>query len=313
LFGHVLKRSRLVLSNWRSFAVLTAILFLAPGMKARVFRARESAPEGSLLAAIPTVVPAPPLVQLPTGTRLEGQGPPAGWSHLVVKPIPRLATGDLETVSAQAFETAQRIRLTIVADVRRSPSLPSSYVLDRVGVGLCVPAEDGHSDVVVSPTSLGGARGPWTAKQRIILAAASLELSGIRLAAATPTFALIKTPVTFLTSGAHRKIDVCYALFADPMTGELRTLAWTDDRAASPGELALREFSSPVFDCPLDVHATRVASIPVAWSFAMRDLPPGTDLSAPAELVGLLDPAAANSVSSGQLEQALLPYSRKKG
>ena len=66
----------------------------------------------------PGSLPAAKLVHLAPGSRIEPEGPPAGWSHLVIKSLPRLATGDLDTVSSQAFETAGRVRLVIVADVQ---------------------------------------------------------------------------------------------------------------------------------------------------------------------------------------------------
>jgi hypothetical protein len=288
---------------------LAAILLLAGGMKERLFRPRESTedrPPGPA-AAIPFSAPAAHLSFLPPGSRLDGESPPAGWSHLVLKSIPRLATGDLDTVSEQAFETARKVRVAIVADVRRSPSGPAAYILDRVGVGLCAPAEDGRGDVAVSPTSLEGSKHPWTAKQRIVLAAASFELARVRLAAAAPTFALIRTPATLLASGSHRKVDICYAALADPRSGELRTLAWQEDPQAAAPLPTVRVLTSNVFDCPMDIQARRVLGVPVAWSFAMRELPPGTPLSIPEDLARLLLSASPDPDHSVRLERALVP------
>ena len=68
----------------------------------------------------------------------------------------------------------------------------------------------------------------------------------------------------------------------------------------------LVSFRQPVFDCPQDVHASRVLGTPVAWSFAIRELPPGTDLKLPADVVDSLKAAVEGSADSAALEQALI-------
>ena len=169
--------------NRQTLILLVALLtlMLSPGMRGRLFRAREltdEPPPRVTIADLGSSSAAPRLVHLEPGGRLEGQSAPQGWSHLVIKSVPKLATGDLDTVSSQAFETARRIRPVIVADIRGSePEYGSSYYLARVGVGLCAPGQDGDGDRVVSASSVDGTRGLWTAKQRIILTAMAYEVS----------------------------------------------------------------------------------------------------------------------------------------
>ena len=308
------KRALRLFKNRQTLILLVALmtLMLAPGMRGRLFRARE------LTDGLPVESPSPitahlqaaRLVHLDPGSRLEDQSAPQGWSHLVIKSIPKLATGDLDTVSSQAFETARRIRPLIVADIRRSEAeFGSSYYLARVGVGICAPGQDGVSDRLISPTSVEGTRGSWTAKQRIILAAMAYEVSRTHLDAATPTFALLRSPNTFLIEGSHRNIESCQALLVDPQTGKLRVIVWRDDAhhdAREPSGLPARLLSAPVFDCPQDVHATRVLGTPVAWSFAIRELPPGADLTLPADLAGSLKTAVEGSADSAALEHSLI-------
>jgi len=307
------RRALRLFKNRQALLLLVALLtlMLTPGMRGRLFRARE------LTDGLPVESPspasahlqAPRLVHLDPGSRLEGQSAPQGWSHLVLKSTPNLATGDLDTVSSQAFETAQRLRPVIVADIRRSePEFGSSYYLARVGVGICAPGQDGISDRVILPASVEGTRGSWTAKQRIILAAMAFEVSRTHLAAATPTFALVRSPNTFLVEGSHRKVESCQALLVDPHSGTLRVIVWREDAqhdAGKPAEIAARLLSAPLFDCPQDVHATRVLGTPVAWSFAIRELPPGIDLILPADLASSLKATVEGSGDAAALEQAL--------
>ena len=286
------------------------MLVLAPGMRGRLFDAGESTRSQAPVSGFPFPVSPARLVQLDAGTQLQGEGPPSGWSHLVIKSIPRLATGDLDTVSAQAFEIAQRIRPLIVADVRHSSSDPQSpFHLDRVGVGLCAPSRDGKGDVVVSSSSVEGSLGPWSAKQRLILAALSFETSRARMAAATSSFALVRTPVNFLVSGVHQKINFYYALLVDARTGDLQTLVWPDCTSASPPSSSpntARRLSSAVFDLPQDVSVSRIlGKIPISWSFAIRELPSGTDVSISPELIPLLIAGSEDASRSAEIEEAL--------
>jgi hypothetical protein len=304
--------------NRRALILLVALLtvMFTSGMRERLFREHEltdGLPVGSPAPTSAHLQP-PRLVHLDPGSRLEGQSAPQGWSHLAIKSIPNLASGDLDTVSSQAFETARRLRPVIVADIRRAePEFGSSYYLARVGVGICAPGQDGVSDRVISPASVEGTRGAWTAKQRIILAAMAYEVSLTHLAAATPTFALVRSPNTFLIGGSHRKVESCQALLVDPHSGKFQVIAWRDDAksdAGEPAEVPARLLSTPVFDCPQDVHASRLLGTPVAWSFALRELPPGTDLTLPADLAGSLQATVEGSTDSAALEQALVAIVR---
>ena len=174
----------------------------------------------------------------------------------------------------------------MVAEVRRASDDPRApFHLKRVGVGLCAPGKEEGSDVVISTMSIAGTRGEWTTKQRLILAAMSYESAKAKMAAATSTFALVRTPVIFLAEGQHRKLDLCYALRVDPQTGELATIVWPDigsSPAAIPSPTIGRHLASAVFDLPQDVHATRaLGRIAIAWSFAIRGLPDGPEVNHP--------------------------------
>jgi hypothetical protein len=298
-------------------AALT-ILALAPGLSGRLFGRREGSGRQMPAADAPAPVPAAParLVHLEPGCRLGGEGPPAGWTHLVLKSIPTLKTGDLDTVSQQAFARARRIRPVIVANVCQETG-DSSFRLQQIGVGLCAPGTEPETDTVVSASSVEGTKGSWTAKERLILTAMALETSRARLVAATQTFALLRTPVTFLLSSVHTKVDVCYALLVAPQSGELRTLVWVDYRSSDRPEAiptVARWFTTPVFDSPLDVSASKIlGGIPVSWSFAIRELPPGADVPLPPQLSSLLDGESIEEARAAQIEQSFSALLEQQG
>ncbi|WP_148596325.1 hypothetical protein [Aquisphaera giovannonii] len=257
------------------------------------------------------------LEPLEAGLPIPADRPPRGWTHLVSKSIPKLETGDLDTVSQQAHVIASRVRPVIAAELESADGEPGSrWRLVRVGMGLCAPAAAEGEDVVVTASKVEGTRGGWTTKERLILTAMAYETSKATLVAATPTFALVKTPVNSLVGGSHRKLDSYHAILVDPRTGALRTLVWQvpdDAGSARPGSATIpaRLMDAPVFSCPMDVHATKLpGNIPVAWSFAIRGLPPGIDIAIPASLMESLGRPDPDGTAASRLEYglaALLP------
>lgn len=266
----------------RSALILpVAIPFLTMGAARRVEpRVAPTTAATTLPAAEP-----PELTRLEPGTRFRDDAPPAGWSVVAFKSIPVLATGAVGTLSPEAHATARRIRLVILADAEGSR-------LRRVGVGLSAPVVGegpDAGDVIVEATHVGDLSGEWSAKERIILGAASRELGRATLAAATPTFALLRMPTTCVVGAEHETADVSYALLVEPGSNRLRFLACKPAVADAPA--VVRELKTPaIVESPLHVKATTFAGFPVAWSFAMIDIPKGDEREVPAELAELLAP-----------------------
>jgi hypothetical protein len=253
--------------------------------------------------AAPVAVTPAQLVHLEAGTRFDDRRPPEGWSHLVLKSTPRLASGDLATVSEEAFKTAGRIRLAIVADVVPTPGR-GGYTLERVGAGLSAEADDDEGDVIVTPRTVDGSKGPWSAKQRIILAAASYELSHASLVAATPTFALIRLPTKFLLDGEHAKTSLLYAFLVDGESGRLRAFTWREDAGGIPR--VINELHTPAaIDGALDVKAGRLAGIPITWSFAMTAVPGEDPIEVDAGLAEQLAPGRIEASAPDELEATI--------
>jgi len=200
------------------------------------------------------------------------------WSHLVVKSLTRLASGDLGTLPRSAFRTAALIRTVILADVGRSADDPSRFALRRVGVGLCVP-DLSKGDVVVESGRLEESDVKLGMMEKIVLQSAEAELALGRLVARGPTFALYHGPAVLEVEGVHHKVELFYAFLVDERSGALRVLVWSEEaRNSGPAAPARLVELRPnlVFDCPLNVKAERLlGTVPVSWSFAMESLPPG--------------------------------------
>jgi hypothetical protein len=163
----------------------------------------------------------PRLVQLTAASRI-GDKAPEGWTHLVLKSIPELKSGDLHTLPEMASKTATMFHTVIVADVQPM-GLERQFILSRVGLGICVPAKDGtKDDVVVSTDRLEALSIKLSTVEQIVLETAEAELNEARIIAFTSTFALLRAPAMLLFGGKHHKVDLYYAFCVDPATGRLR-------------------------------------------------------------------------------------------
>jgi hypothetical protein len=217
------------------------------------------------------------LVLIKPGTQVD-RSIPAGWTHLVVKSVPRLASGDLDTLPGMASSTATLFRTAILAEVKPiGEGSQRHYVLRRIGLGLCTPVQ-GH-DTVVSSGSVATQGVDLGMVGRTVLEKAEQELHRGRLIARTSTFALFSAPCIIQSGKAHREVLLRYAMLADPATGALRTLVWAiaaDPERRVNAETMVLIKPGVVYDCAIDVAAERIfGTVPVSWSFAIRSLPPG--------------------------------------
>jgi hypothetical protein len=218
----------------------------------------------------------PELVFLEGDTMIDSTAPP-GWTNLVVKSRPRLASGDLETLPPQARTTATLFRTVIVADIRRSVADRGHYHLARIGLGVCVPVE-GH-DRVATPSGPSKARASLGLLERPVLSVAEAELKKGRVLASTPSFTLFGAPAVQQFGTKHVAVVVLYGFLVDPENGRLTTVVWSVPQkplaSSSPNSVNVLA-PALVYDCALDVEVERwLGTIPKGWSFAMRSLPPG--------------------------------------
>jgi hypothetical protein len=183
------------------------------------------------------VVPGPPpvnwdvtphqLTPVSPGTVI-GDGPPEGWTHLLVKSYPRAEAGDIDKMSSSMRELAGKIFSTMVAKVEVQPgSSPPRYRLTDVGNGIGTRIRD--QDVVVNPDTyrqLGADLGIFTS-WAVSTAYARTRTSAIVLR--SETLALDDAPMFMLRDGRHAPVMFRYVFVLDPDTGKLETLQWFID------------------------------------------------------------------------------------
>ena len=273
--------------RWHSnFGAIATLFLVAVGVDVDC---AGSDPTKGMIAAAAVGMNQPRLVYLKPGLRI-AKKPPKDWTHLVMKSIPQLATGDLGTLPAGSKKTATLFRSVLLANVKPVDINEKDFELTQVGVGICIPdPQDEDQDIVVTADTLDalGLR-HLTTVQRMVLDAAEEEMAEGRIIARTATFALFRSPVTVLDpgpAGKHSKANIHYAMCANRTTGKLDVLVWTvKPESTTQQALATMIKLKPaaVFQCELDVHAKRIlGTVPYSWSFAMRHLPPGAKLRVP--------------------------------
>ena len=126
------------------------------------------------------------LVYLQPGL-LIGDKPPEGWSHIVVKSLPRLASGDTDSLPKEAAKTAAYFHTVILANVKPMDVDETEFELTQVGIGICVPRKGQNKDVVVSADRLEalGLHLSWV--QKMTLDAMETGMAKGKIIATTPT------------------------------------------------------------------------------------------------------------------------------
>ncbi len=111
------------------------------------------------------------------GTEIATEAP-RGWTHRVIRSVPRLASGALETLPDSAKTTATLFRTMIATEVVRRDS---GYALARIGLANAMPFEG--REIVVSPKGPKPALDSLTTVQSLVLRELSSEMERGRLIA----------------------------------------------------------------------------------------------------------------------------------
>jgi hypothetical protein len=254
-----------------------------------------SDPMTGIIAASAMGMSQPRLVYLKPGLRITKK-PPTGWTHLVIKSIPRLHSGDIGSLPAGSKKTATLFRSVLLANVKPVDFNEKEFELTQIGIGMCIPdPQDEDQDIVVSADMLNAlGLNHLTTVQRMVLDAAEVEMAEGRIIARTATFALFRSPVTVLEpgpGGKHSKANLHYAFCVNRTTGRLDVAVWTMKPESAPQQAPatmVKLAADALFPCQLDVRAKRILGVPFSWSFAMRDLPPGRKVDVPRALGALI-------------------------
>jgi len=250
----------------------------AAGMAARSLRPSVPPPAWANDYDVTAVVPE----AIEPGTVVE-RGPPAGWSHLVIKAMPRVKPSEKSRVPTRlgrdyVIQKVSWMFTAFTADVvPEQQGSHTRYRLRAIGLGLGANVNGRDTVLTTETAEQFGERMDPVKKQTLDTGYGIQQQS--RVVVHGPSFALIDTPVTFRCGERNRMVRFRYALLVDAPTGRLDVLCWRI--GAEGGECA--DLSRAVLLPPntideaellVDVSAFNDLGIPNELAFGVDDLPP---------------------------------------
>lgn len=289
---------------------LLVAALLAVGVGARWLRPEVAPPawaDDYDLSAQPPEAIAP-------GTEVD-RGPPAGWSHLVIKSLPRVKPSEIPRIPWNPLGrdfVVKRVSwmfTAFTADVvPERQGAHTRYRLRAIGLGL--GAKVNGRDIVLTVESAGrlGHKLDWIQEETLTTGYRIQQQA--RVVVHGPSFALLDTPVTFRCGTKNRMIRYRYALLVDPPTGRLDVLAWRLGDAEGCSDLSRAVLMNPntIDEAELipDPAAFGTGGRPNEASFGVDELPPyRLEVALPPEITGLVGQSKFTPDDARTLEAAL--------
>jgi hypothetical protein len=240
---------------------------------------------------------------------------PEGWSHLIIKSLPRIRPSEIENIPRNPLvERSRTVRMAswmfaaFVADVGAERQGDTSrYRIRAIGLGLGTSI--GGRDVVITPETAAqyGIELDWITRD--ILTKGYKTQSLARVVVHGPTMAVVDTPVWYRSDGRHRLLRFRYALLVDSFTGSLDTLVWlldADGRCGDGTATLLGPNTIDEAELRPDPNEFNLVGKPSEAAFAVDRLPRGlARLMLPSDLRSLASQSKYTPAEAGLLEQQL--------
>ncbi|NND98556.1 MAG: hypothetical protein HKN47_14645 [Pirellulaceae bacterium] len=205
------------------------------------------------------------------------------FNQVVLLAKPKIASGDIDKLSAGIQSAATALTLTILATITPPQNQNDEYRLREVAVGYSVPIK-GQLTVVTSDTAktLGAGLGFI---QRRMLSENESQLSNVRSVVRSSTLQVFDVPAIMLRGGKHRHYVTRHMIWIDGKTGQGALMVWLLTKDASGN---LRPASEPLRLVALGTREQRnihvdgnefTLGFPSANAFALEDLPPGKSVA----------------------------------
>lgn len=292
-------------------AILVVVGLLAAAGAVRWLRPAVSAPDW----ANDYDLSARPPEQIAPGTVVD-RGPPAGWSHLVIKSLPRVKPSEVRNLPENVLVSREQLVARVswmftafTADVVPEQSGGRTrYKLRAIGLGLGASVNGRDTVLTLDAAPRLGLELDWIQKET--LSTGYRVQQQARVVIHGPSFALLDTPVTFRCGTKNRMIRYRYALIVDAPTGRLDVLCWRLGDAEGCADLSRAVLLNPSTIDPAelvpDPQAFNRVGIPNEFSFGVDDLPPSrAAVALPPDLAGPLAQTKFTPDDARALEDAL--------
>jgi hypothetical protein len=250
-----------------------------------------------------------------------GRNPPEGWSHLVIKSLPRVRHSEIGNIpwnplveGSRSVHLASWMFTAFVADVQSERQ--GEKVVHRIReIALGLGTASNGRDVIITPETAAQNGVELNSFTREILSKGYKTQSRARVVIHGPTLAVVDTPVSYRSNGRSWRLRFRYALLVDSLTGRLDAIVWLLDAEGKCGDGSAAVLGpNTIEEAELipDPNEFDALGIPSDAAFAVDRLPSGRarvllppDLR-PLAAQGKYSPAEAGILES-RLRELLAP------
>jgi hypothetical protein len=206
------------------------------------------------------------------------------WNRVVLLARPRIASGDVGSLSSAIRNSVSDFVLTILASVEEFQDPVAGeprFRLVDIGVGYSTQVGGEMRAVTVADADKVGVKlGLFS---RMLLAENEKKLATATITARTSTLMIVDTPAVVLRDNEHHEFVMRHFIWVEPTTGRNAALVWLidHDQAGNP----VVDQNEPPRWAPAGLQEDRaihvdgkefnLIGIPNERAFAIEDLPPG--------------------------------------
>jgi hypothetical protein len=195
------------------------------------------------------------LARISPGTII-GDGPPPGWTHLVLFANPGLGAGDFQGVPKVIVDYARWLHFTLLAKVgKHKMGNRDVYYLERFARGFAVAIKD--KNTIVEPDHTLDADLGFMGGQ-VLKDNEKVFESQVRQIIRTDTMLIFDATTYMLRNSEHQKMVNRYAVIVFPETGRLITLVWL---LALDGPEKYKAAETTMQLLPANMHEKRLLSV----------------------------------------------------
>lgn len=223
-----------------------------------------------------------PLASVTPGTPAADSGADR-WNRLVLAAVPRIATGDTDSVPQMVRDNLPRFTLVVMATVRAAagPGGAVRHELAEVGAGYALPVA---GRLTVVDTEAPPPEAGLDFLGRTVLAQNGRALSGLSSVGASETIRVFDAESILVAEGRHRDYLMRHFVWVEPASGHCSTCVWLLGRRPD-GTLDVVDVPPRWIppgtreDRAIHVDAGEFAlGLPTKRAFALVDMPPGPAL-----------------------------------
>lgn len=237
-----------------------------------------------------------------------GNTAPEGWSHLVLKSLPRVRPSEKDKVNDLAARMSGWMLTVLTVDVAKSADNPPRYRFRTVGLGLGTSIKG--KDTVITPDTgkkFGADMGFVT---RTILEKGYDTQAQATLVVKGPSMGILDTPVWFKWGTKNTLIRYRYVFLVDEATGRLDSLVWPigpgGQLAQNPDAFHVAANTVDEVELVPDPKEFNLLGIPTDAGFAVDRMPKqSAKYPIPKDLLKLAAASKFTSAEASKLEQGL--------